>query len=240
MSVPVASAAPAETWITASKSPCEGLTIGWTPPFAALQKVIGPRWQPTQGPVKGHGILLVFATSCPQSLIGKSGSGSFTIGAVIIPVQTPKDTHGIQQSNGHGWAVIPDAFGPVSGPVMQLFKRHGFSITNAKVTLSVHETPKGNEASMSFVTAQGRIEVRALVSGPTKRFDIVSALAGNDPSQFSLFTGHESYSRQEHGTAVVTSRGDTWISRLWLDAKPKIVTLDQDFVWSFQFSDKPY
>ncbi|MGH8307124.1 MAG: hypothetical protein ACRER0_02535 [Gammaproteobacteria bacterium] len=240
MGVPAASAAQAEHWITTSKNPCEGLTIGWTPPLAALQKVIGPRWQPAQGPVKGHGILLLFATSCPQSHIGKHATGPYTIGAVIIPVQTPKDTRGIRQSNSHGWAVIPDAFGPASGPVMQLFKHHGFAVTDAKVTLVIHKTAKGNQASMSFATAQGRIEVRAMVSGSAKRFDIVSALAGNDPSRFSLFTGQESYSRQEQGTAVVTAHGDTWVSHLGLDTKPRLVTLDQAFIWSFRFLDKPY
>ncbi|MGH8320679.1 MAG: hypothetical protein ACRESX_04780 [Gammaproteobacteria bacterium] len=240
MGVPAASAAQAEHWITTSKNPCEGLTIGWTPPLAALQKVIGPRWQPAQGPVKGHGILLLFATSCPQSHIGKHASGPFTIGAVIIPVQTPKDTHGIQQSNEHGWAVVPDAFGPASGPVMQLFKRHGFAVTDAKVTLVIHKTAKGSKASMSFVTAQGHIEVCALVSGTAKRFDIISALAGTSGSVFSLFTGPESASRQAQGTAIVTSQGDTWVSRLGLDAKPRIVTLDQGFIWSFRFSEKTY
>ncbi|MGA9852658.1 MAG: hypothetical protein WBR15_06975 [Gammaproteobacteria bacterium] len=235
-----AATAPSESWVTTSKAPCDGLTIGWTPRLDVLQKALGSRWQPAEGPVKGHGILLLFATSCPQSHIGKIASGPFTIGAVIIPVQTPKDTHGVQQSNGHGWAVIPDALGPASGAVMHLFKRHGFAVTDAKVALGIHKTPKGNETSMSFMTAEGNIEVRALILGPAKRFGYVSALAGANPSVFSLFTGSESASRQAQGTATVTAQGNTWVSRLGLDAKPKMVMLDQGFIWSFQFSDKPY
>ncbi|MGH8397205.1 MAG: hypothetical protein ACRETA_03020 [Gammaproteobacteria bacterium] len=234
-----ADASPAEHWITTSKSPCEGLTIGWTPPLAALQKVIGQRWEPAKGPVNEHGILLLFAASCPLSHIGKHVTGPFTIGAVIIAVQTPKDTHGVKQTNGHGWAVVPEAFGPASGPVMQLFKRHGFAVMDAKVMLDVHKTTKGNQANMSFVTAHGRIEVRAFASEQTKRFDYVSALASTNASVFSLFTGPESALRQAQGTATVTAQGDTLVSQLGLDATPRIVTLDHDFVWDFKFSNQP-
>jgi len=40
--------------------------------------------------------------------------------------------------------------------------------------------------------------------------------------------------------AIVTAGGETWVSRLGLEAKPTKVMLDQDFVWSFRFSDQPY
>lgn len=239
MGLHTAAASP-ESWVTTSKAACKGLTVGWTPTLAALQHVVGPRWRPAQGPVKGHGVLLLFATSCPRSRIGKTESGAFTLGAVIVPVENPTDTHGIHQSNGHGWAVVPDVLGATAGPVMQLFKRHGFEVTDAKVTLNVRSTAKGEQARMRFVTSKGRMQIHALVSGPAKRFDQVSALAGIGQSVFSVFTGPESASRQAQGTAEVTAHGDTWVSRLHLDAKPKIVTLDQDFVWAFNFSEQPY
>lgn len=235
-----ANATASESWITTSHAACQGLTIGWTPTLASLKQIVGPRWQPARGPVKDHGILLLFATSCPQSRIGRTATGPFTIGALIVPVEKPIDTHGVQQSNGHGWAVIPEAFGSVENPVMQLFKRHGFGVTHAKVTLTVHSTVKGNQVSMSFVTPKGRMQIHALVSGETKRFDYISALAGTNPLIFSLFTGPESASRQAQGTATVTAHGDTWISRLGLDEKPKMVMLDRDFVWSFRFSDQSF
>jgi len=138
--------------------------------------------------VPGHGILLLFATSCPQSHIGKTPTGAFTIGAVIVPVENPEDTHGIKLTNGHGWAVIADVLGPESSPVVQLFKRHGFAVTDAKVTLRMHRGAKDIEPSVSIVTPEGNMGVHAQVTGPAKRFDITSALAGNDPSIFSLFT----------------------------------------------------
>jgi len=232
--------AAAESWVTTSKAPCKGLTVGWTPTLAALRQVVGPRWQPAPGPVKDHGILLLFATSCPGSEIGKTASGAFTLGAVIVPVETPVDIHSIHQSNAHGWAVVPDVLGTTAGPVMQLFKRQGFASTDAKVTLSVHSTAKGEQARMRFVTPHGQMWIRALVSGPAKRFDHVSALAGTGQAVFSVFTGPESASRQAQGTVEVSARGDTWVSRLHLDSRPKIVTLDRDFVWAFNFSKQPY
>ena len=240
MGLRTAAAAPPESWTTTSKAACKGLTVGWTPPLAALQHVVGPRWRPAQGPVKGHGVLLLFATSCPRSRIGKTESGAFTLGAVIVPVENPADTHGIHQSNEHGWAVVPDALGTAASPVLRLFKRHAFAVTDANVTLAIHNTAKGNQASMSFVTSKGRMQIHALVFGPAKRFDYVSALAGTNASIFSVFTGPESATRQSQGSAEVSTRGDTWVSRLNLDAQPKIVTLDQDFVWAFNFSEQPY
>lgn len=232
--------AAAESWVTTSKAPCKGLTVGWTPTLAALRQVVGPRWQPAPGPVKDHGILLLFATACPGSKIGKTASGTFTMGAVIVPVETPANTHGIQQSNTHGWAVVPDVLGAAAGPVMQLFKRQGFEVTDAKVTLNIHSTAKGEQARMRFVTRYGQMQIRALISGPAKRFDHVSALAGTGQSAFSVFTGPESAARQAQGMAEVTAHGDTWVSRLHLDSRPKIVTLDRDFVWAFNFSKQPY
>jgi hypothetical protein len=233
-------AAPSEAWVTASKDGCRGLTVGWTPTLAALQQAVGPRWQPAPGSVPGHGLLLLFATACSQSHIGNLATGPFTIGAVIVPVESPADTHGIQQTNGHGWAVITDVLGPMKSPVMRLFKQHGFAVTDAKVRLIIHGSGKLAEPSMSLVTLEGHMEVHARVSGPAKKFGYVSALAGNDPSLFSLFAGPESAFRQDQGNAIVTAGGDTLFSHLGLDARPVKVTLDRDFVWSFEFSDHPY
>ena len=235
-----ASAAPPETWAISNKAACKGLTVSWTPTLANLQLLVGQRWHPAPSPVPGHGILLLFATSCPQSHIGNKPTGAFTIGAVIVPVENPEDTHGIQLTNGHGWAVITDVLGVESNPVMQLFKRHGFAVTDAKVTLRLHRGTKDIEPTVSIVTPAGHMGVHAQVTGPAKRFDIVSALAGNDASIFSLFTGTESYSRQDQGTAIVTSGGKSLVSDLGLEAKPTKVMLDQDFIWSFRFSDQLY
>ncbi len=236
----LASASPLETWAISNKAACKGLTVGWTPTIPDLQLMVGQHWHPAPGPVPGHGILLLFATSCPQSHIGNKPTGAFTIGAVIVPVENPEDTHSIQLTNGHGWAVITDVLGAETSPVMQLFKRHGFSVTDAKVKLTMHKGAKDIEPTVSIVTPAGHMGVHTQVTGPAKRFDIISALAGNDPAIFSLFTGAESYSRQEQGTAIVTSGGETLVSRLGLEAKPTKVMLDHDFIWSFQFSDKPY
>jgi len=233
-------AAPSESWTTTSKAACKGLTVGWTPTLASLQQLVGPRWHPAQGPVPGHGILLLFATSCPQSHIGKTAMGAFTIGVVIVPVENPADSHGIHQTNKQGWAVVTDVLGPEASPVAQLFKRHGFAVTDAKVKLTMHRGAKDNEPSISLVTPEGHMEVHAQVSGPAKRFDYISALAGTDASVFSVMTGPESASRQDQGMAIVTAEGDTWVSRLGLDAKPTKVTLDQGFIWSFRFSEQPY
>ncbi|MGA9853692.1 MAG: hypothetical protein WBR29_00245 [Gammaproteobacteria bacterium] len=235
-----ASAAPPENWSIPTKVACKGLTVSWTPTLANLQLMVGGHWHPAPGPVPGHGILLLFATSCPQSHIGNKPTGAFTIGAVIVPVENPEDTHGIQLTNGHGWAVITDMFGPKASPVVQLFKRHGFAVTDAKVRMTMRRGVKDIEPTVSIVTPEGHMGVHAQVSGPAKRFDMVSALAGNDPAILSLFTGTESYSRQEQGTAIVTSGGKSLVSELELEAKPTKVMLDQDFVWSFQFSDQPY
>jgi hypothetical protein len=236
----VASAAPTENWVISSKSACEGLTVSWTPTRANLQLMVGQHWTPAPGPVPGHGVLLLFAVDCPQSHIGNKPTGAFTIGAVIVPVEPPEDTHGIKLTNGHGWAVITDVLGPETSPVMQLFKRHGFAVTDAKVTLRMHKAKEDNEPTVSIVTQAGHMGVHAQVTGPAKRFDIVSALAGNDPTIFSLFTGTEAYSRQEQGVAIVTSGGETLASRLGLDAKPTKVMLDQSFIWTFKFSDQSY
>lgn len=235
-----ASAAPPETWAISNKAACTGLTVSWTPTLANLQLMVGLHWHPAPGPVPGHGILLLFATSCSQSHIGNKPTGAFTIGAVIVPVENPEDTHGVQLTNGHGWAVITEVFGQESSPVMQLFKRHGFSVTDAKVTLRMHKGAKDFEPTASIVTPDGHMGVHAQVSGQAKRSDIVSALAGKDPAIFSLFTGTESYSRQEQGTAIVTADGATLVSRLGLEAKPTKVMLDLNFIWSFKFSDQPY
>ncbi|MDE2091525.1 MAG: hypothetical protein KGJ08_06475 [Gammaproteobacteria bacterium] len=235
-----ASATPSETWVISSKAACQGLTVSWTPTLANLQLLVGERWHPAPGPLPGHGILLLFATSCPQSHIGNKETGPFTIGVLIVPVETPADTHGVKQTNGHGWAVVADVLGPHANPVVQLFKRHAFAVTDANVRLTMRMGAKDIEPTMSIVTPKGHMEVNAQVSGPAKNFDSVSALAGNDPAILSLFTGQESASRQEQGTAIITSGGDTWVSRLGLNAKPTTVKLDQDFVWSFTFSDQPY
>jgi hypothetical protein len=235
-----AGAAPPETWSIEAKAPCKGLTVGWTPGLPDLQQLVGPHWHPAQGPVSGHGILLLFATSCPQSRISEKPTGAFTIGVVIVPVENPQDTHGIEQTNGHGWAVVADVLGPEASPVVRLFKRHGFAVTDAKVKLTMHKGAKNIEPTISIVTQSGHMGAHAQVSGPAKHYAIVSALAGNNPTVFSLFTGPESYSRQDQGTAIVTAQGDTLVSRLALGAKPSKVTFDQDFTWSFRFSDLPY
>jgi len=240
MGMQTASAASPDTWAISSKVACKGLTVSWTPTLANLQLLVGQHWHPAPGPMPGHGILLLFTTSCSQSHIGNKATGAFTIGVVIVPAENPEDTHGIKLTNGHGWAVIADVLGPESSPVMQLFKHYGFAVTDAKVTLRMHGGAKDIEPSASIVTPEGHMEVHAQVSGPAKRFDIVSALAGNDPAIFSLFTGTESASRQEQGTAMVTAGGETWVSRLGLEAKPTKVMFDQDFIWSFRFSDQPY
>jgi hypothetical protein len=235
-----ASAAPPENWVISANSACEGLTASWTPTLANLQLMVGQHWTPAPGPVPGHGVLLLFAVACPQSHIAKKPTGAFTIGAVIVPVEPPEDTHGIKLTNGHGWAVITDVLGPETSPVMQLFKRHGFAVTDAKVTLRMHKAKEDNEPTVSIVTQAGHMGVHAQVTGPAKRFDIVSALAGNNPSRFSLFTGPESASRQEQGTAIVTAGGDTLVSRFDMAQKPGKVMFDRDFTWAFRFSDQPY
>lgn len=235
-----ASVASPEIWSIPKHTSCTGLTVSWTPSLPDLQQLVGSHWHPVQGPVPGHGILLLFATSCPQSHIGKKATGAFTMGAVIVPVETPKDTHGIRQSNGHGWAVVAEVFGPQNTPVIQLFKRHGFAVTNTQVKLTLHKGAKQMQPSMSFVTPEGHMTVHAQVTGPAKRFEIVSALTGNNPKLFSLFTGTESASRQEQGAAITTAGGKTLVSRFHLAQKPGKVTLDRDFTWSFRFSSQPY
>ncbi|MDE2235092.1 MAG: hypothetical protein KGL13_08465 [Gammaproteobacteria bacterium] len=240
LSAPAAQAAAPETWSVSKQAPCMGLTVSWTPTLPDLQQLVGPHWHPAQGPVAGHGILLLFATRCPQSHVGAKATGPFTMGAVIVPVETPADTHGIQQSNGHGWAVVAEVLGPERSPVMQLFKRHGFTVTNAQVRLTLYKDAKQLQPSISIVTKDGHMGVHAEVSGPAKRFDIVSALGGNNPELFSLFTGKESASRQEQSTAITTAGGTTLVSQFQLAPKPGRVMLDRDFTWSFRFSDQPY
>lgn len=229
-------ATPAELWATNAAASCEGLTLGWTPPLGELSAMLRAGMRPAAGPVKGHGLLLLFVVTCQHSSIGRYAAGRFTLAALIVPILRPVDGYGIPVSNARGWAVIPEVMGSRTNPVLQLFSRQRFRVTHAAVTFVVDKTPQARKVTVSIMTSQGRIKAWARVSGPAKRFRAVSALLNDRLQAPSVFDGPESAVRWDHGISRVSIRGDTWVSRLRLDSAPNLVMLDEHFIWSFLFS----
>ncbi|MDE2460138.1 MAG: hypothetical protein KGL98_02730, partial [Gammaproteobacteria bacterium] len=224
----IATAANADaTWAISAQQPCTGLTAGFARPLADLSDIVGPRWQPAPGPVKGQGLVLLFVTTCPNSIYAGKPTGSFSSAFVLLPVMqlepAGKQTHAI---------AVLQAAGPSGTAVMNLFHTHGIHIMNAQVSLAVHDADHAKHAEVVIRTAQGTLTLDADLQPLTQPYKSTNTLAVRVAPAGALFNGPESSVRYAKGEAEAHTVNDTWVQRYQLE-KPLFVTLDTDFIWKF-------
>lgn len=228
------SANAAETWAISAQHPCTGLTAGFARPLSDLAKLVGPHWQPAPGPVKGQGLVLLFVTACPDSTYAGKSTGPFSSAFLLVPVEerapAASETHAI---------VVLRAAGRQGSSVMKLFHRHGIPVSNARISLTVHDTAGAKRAESVMVFAQGRLTLNAEMQPKTQAYKSLKTLAVRAKPAGVLFSGPESSTRYAHGKATSRTSGRSWLQHYKLGT-PLFVTLDTDFIWNFDFTQAPH
>lgn len=230
-----ASAPAAEDWQISAHAPCAGLTLGWTPPLAQLAKLVGPGAHPAPGPVPGHGLLLIFATHCPNSRIGVHRTGPASVAAIIVPLQSAA-VPGVDVAAAEHAAAIPLIEAPSASPVARLFARHAFSVRPAEVSLEVTAVGGGQRATLRIRSAHGDLRAEAdFAAAPAPRNIAMSVLVNGAAPRLGVITGPESSSRYTTKTARISATGETALTRFGLHGAPALAALDTDFTWNFRF-----
>lgn len=211
-----------------TSSDCTGVSLVWTPPLEALEEVAGP-WTPAEGPLPDRGVFVLFAVECPDTVIDGNATGTVSGGAAIVRIETPEATHGIEAD---GWSAVPEHVGDPA--VSQLFRDHGFTVPEGEASVSLERSPAGWRAQMTYATANGTVAADGGVDPQAEERDVEGALVADHADPFSVFHGPESMERRT-GHAVVDSSGETWVSRLDLEATPFSYAVDTDFSWDFTF-----
>lgn len=220
----------AGTWAISPQHPCTGLTAGFARPLSDLAKLVGPHWRPAPGPFKGQGLVLLFVTACPDSAYAGKPTGPFGSAFILVPVKerTPST------SETHAIAVLRAA-GRQGSPVMKLFHNHGIPVSNARISLTVHDAAGLTRAETIMDFTQGRLTLDAEMQPKTQAYKSLKTLAVRAEPAGILFSGPESSTRYAHGKATAHASGRTWLERYKLGT-PLFVTLDTDFIWSFDFT----
>lgn len=230
-----ASAPAAEDWQIPPSAPCAGFTLGWTPPLAGLAKLVGTGSTPAPGPVRGHGLLMLFVTRCPASRIAGHASGPFTLAAIIIPLQRAA-APGVDASRAGHAAAIPVIQAATDSPAARLFARHAFAVQPADVSLRVTDMADGKRATLAIRTAKGDLQAQADFTRSAKPRNIpMSLLTNAGTTRIGVITGPESSQRYETTTARVDGDGENFLTRYGLKGPPAMASLDTDFVWNFRF-----
>lgn len=223
----------AQVWSISARQPCTGLTVGFAKPLAELNKSVGPHWQAAPGPVKGSGLVLVFIATCPNSSYNGKTTGAFGSAFVLVPVEQ-STTAGAQT---HAIAVL-QAAGKSGTPVMKLFRSHGIPVTNAQVSLTVHNLADGKQVVSAIRTIRGVLGFDALMESATQPMKSTDTTAVLVSPPAMLFSGPESSTRYAKGKAELHADARAWLAQYHLGA-PLFVTLDTDFIWKFAFQRAP-
>lgn len=250
-----------ERWQISDARSCVGLSIYWRLPLDVLQTVVGPGLEPLEGDEPGYGSFGLFAVSGDEAVITAAAPQTsdigvptvaagpppmatstaaptpFAIGAALVPVKAPDDWRG---ALGEVWTANVETVCPAGHPLAALHRRHGFTVSNGQVLVSVGEDSLGSLASFFIATRGGRVEATAAFSDAGRAWSSDSSLTvGTDPTRLSAFGGAESARRCRQGQATVRSMGDTWLSRLDLPSQPTSAVLDLNFSWDFTFYGPP-
>ena len=224
----------AEIWSISTLHPCTGLTAGFARPLAALSRLVGPRWQPAPGPVKGQGLVLLFVTVCPDSRYAGKPTGPFSGAFVLVPVEQ-KPTAGRET---HAIAVLQVA-GSAGKPVMKLFGSRDIPTMDARVSLVTSDDANGKHAQAIIHSAHGRLTLDAQFEPVTQSMKSTDTTAVRVSPPGAVFRGPESATRYAKGIAQAHATDKTWLQRYQLGT-PLFVTLDTDFIWDFDFTKTPH
>lgn len=222
-------------WTISGQQPCIGLTAGWAKPLAELNKLVGPHWQAAPGPVKGQGLVILFIPTCPNSTYAGKSTGPFSGAFVLVPVE--ENTSAASQT--HAIAVL-EAAGKASTPIMKLFQSQGISISNARVSLTVHALDTGKRVESMLHFAHGTLTLDAEMQPITQAMNSTDTTAVRVSPPGVLFNGPESSTRFAKGRGEARGTGSTWLTQLELNGNPLFVTLDTDFIWKFTFHSAPH
>lgn len=217
---------------------CRAGSIFWTPPLEALDEVVGPNYEPAPGPVPDRGLFWLFVFECQRSSVNGLRISPPSGAAALAAVEEPDDTRNVTAPDG--WAAVPTWYGPSSGPVSEVFQRHGFSHTTAQTGLGVASNALSDTVRVTIDSPTGVLEADLTLTGSESRREVEGALVGTDPDRFSVFSGPETMQRTSDGTARVETRGTTWVERLDLDPTPFRVAYDRAMSWDFTFRDEPW
>lgn len=220
-----------QTWAISAEQPCIGLSAIWTPPLSALKALVKP-WTPAQGPMKGHGVFVLFVTRCQQSAIDKRRTGPSIVGAALVAIKPPPGVTAAKARAAH-WAAIVNVYGDPASDVVKLFARHGFAVTPARLELNAGRASLAD--TFSIVTGGARIELRATFESKSAPMSHRTVMLGANGPGIGEVTGAESSIRQSNGNGTVAMSGDSLPVRLELAPKPDRVVLDTDFRWRFVF-----
>lgn len=221
-----------ELWTARRDDACVGLTVAWTVPVEALEGLVGPTWRPAAA--NGRGSFGLFGARCEGSVIDGTPTGPFRMAALITDVEPVPGAPELWLAPPG--AAVPAVVGEDDDPVIELFRRHGFAVSEGEVELHVEPAESGARAGLRVVLPDGHVTVQAHLEPATESFEAGGAgLMATTPGVIAGFDGPESATRWASGSAAVTTAGDTWISRLGLGPTPDSVALDTSFVWRFRF-----
>lgn len=226
----------AELWSIPDSVACRGLTLGWSRPLPELRRLVGGVATPLQTE-SGHGVLSLFVTSCPSSRIEGRDTGPFSLAVWLVPLAPPASAAD-SAAGGFGAAIL-SVLGAEGSPVLDLFRRHGFAVSPATVSLELAEARDGGARAVAVLQASGSlVRGEAQLADSSRQFRIRSALvaAGRDPT--ASFAGEESAVRRYSGSAQVRTTGAGALPAGSLDPSPATVALDTDFRWSFTFAPR--
>lgn len=183
--------------------------------------------------MKGQGLVLLFITSCPDSTYAGKSTGLFSAAFVLVPVMqlepAGKQTHAI---------AVLQAAGLSGTAVMNLFHNNGIHIMNAHVSLAVRDAGHAKHAEAVIRTAQGTLTLDADLQPVTQKYKSTNTVAVRVTPAGVLFNGPESSVRYAKGKVEAHAINNTWLQRYQLE-RPLFVTLDTDFIWNFDFPERP-
>lgn len=225
------SAPPATTWATDSTAPCVGLTIAAEADSARLQRLLGSQWVVAKPP-NGGPVVRLFVTSCPGGTIGGTPTGAVATGHLIVAAMPRGD-----RALGGRVALVPMSFGARGTPVIELFRRFGFGVTEADVSARVTSSGASRQVSFVLSTPAGRIEATASSIDSTTTFKTDSRLFGLDSLRTTDFSGPE-WSQRSRAVVAVRLSGTTILSELGASHAQAVATVDEQFGWRFTFQSR--
>lgn len=215
---------------------CDVAWAAWTPALAALAPLVGEHWVPSEGPVPGRGVFVLLAYTCPGFELNGRISGTTSGGLAVVRIAEPDVA--TNASSPDGWSAAIEWTGD---PVLtDMVARHGFVTVPGTGSVDVNPSPLGPQVRFVHATDEGRVTAQGTFAGTGNDQEVHAAFVSTDPTVLGVYTGPESMRRFTSGSFVVASSGETWVSRLGLEAVPFASGYDASFAFDFTFTSRPF
>lgn len=207
------------------ESPAIGLTLGWSLPEVALQKIVGNKFKPFAK--DGKGFLMLFIATTPTYYLNDAGYNNLMLAHIVIPVE------------GKNTINAPLSIVPKNQKINKALQQFGFKMEVGDIKMNMVTKKDSISIGAQIITATGSINFYSTFlnnPGETKKIDHTTVTATNNTN--SSFSGPESYKSIGIPSIKIEHSGKNWITQLGLTEPPMRVWLNIDFVWDFMFMKK--